>query len=52
MITFTGWPMIQLIRLPGSRYRRVPVSEVQRLTAQNFKDKSSLTILTPAEYLG
>jgi excisionase family DNA binding protein len=35
--TLRNWEqqgVIQLIRLPGSRYRRVPVSEVQRLAAQ------------------
>jgi len=35
--TLRNWErrgLIQLIRLPGSRYRRVPLSEVQRLTAQ------------------
>ena len=35
--TLRNWErqgVIRLIRLPGSRYRRVPVSEVQRLTAQ------------------
>lgn len=35
--TLRNWErrgLIPLIRLPGSRYRRVPVSEVQRLTAQ------------------
>lgn len=35
--TLRNWEeqgVIRLIRLPGSRYRRVPVSEVQRLSAQ------------------
>jgi excisionase family DNA binding protein len=35
--TLRNWEqqgVIRLIRLPGSRYRRVPVSEVQRLVAQ------------------
>ena len=35
--TLRNWErqgVVRLIRLPGSRYRRVPVSEVQRLAAQ------------------
>ncbi len=35
--TLRNWEqqgVIRLIRLPGSRYRRVPVSEVQRVAAQ------------------
>ena len=35
--TLRNWErqgVVRLIRLPGSRYRRVPVAEVQRLTAQ------------------
>jgi excisionase family DNA binding protein len=35
--TLRNWEqrgLIRMIRLPGSRYRRVPLSEVQRLMAQ------------------
>lgn len=41
--TLRNWErqgVIQLIRLPGSRYRRVPVSEVQRLAAQMRSQKA------------
>jgi len=39
--TLRSWEqrgLIRLIRLPGSRYRRVPVAEVERLAAQMRAD--------------
>jgi hypothetical protein len=41
--------VIQLIRLPGSRYRRVPVSEVQRLAALMHGQQTGVRVEPPSD---
>ena len=50
--TLRNWEqqgVIQLIRLPGSRYRRVPVSEVQRLAAQMHGQQAVVRLEPPSD---
>ena len=50
--TLRNWErrgVVRLIRLPGSRYRRVPVSEVQRLAAQMHGQQASVRLETPSD---
>jgi excisionase family DNA binding protein len=50
--TLRNWEqqgVIQLIRLPGSRYRRVPVSEVQRLAAQMHGQQTGVRVEPPSD---
>ena len=50
--TLRNWErqgVVRLIRLPGSRYRRVPVSEVQRLAAQMHGQQASVRLEPPSD---
>ena len=50
--TLRNWErqgVVRLIRLPGSRYRRVPVSEVQRLVAQMHGQQASVRLEPPSD---
>jgi excisionase family DNA binding protein len=50
--TLRNWEqqgVIQLIRLPGSRYRRVPVSEVERLAAQMHGQQAGVRVEPPSD---